>query len=561
MGETERNDSLISANAALKSALIRARQHFLTIETAMQSLNDALSTALNLPPTPANGAEHCPQSGQPMSSKSAPPTSSLYEPDSNEYHSASLNTEDANAMHVDSSDDGVYNIEENTDNCLTMNASKMDAAASSNNLEITPSNLVAIHESGQPCSVGDDIGNQLGVVSEPGSVPSLLSSSECGDQLSLASFSYFNELLGNSDFSFQNLSNNSLLPSIDPSLYSPSMLYQPLPPFSVSHASPHNRILSSGLQSSGSLFGCVEALETSLKRHLDSMGQTTEDFLGKAHLLLMIYFAKYVWPGPSVMWFSSSIYAMTERSFAWRMSQSKGRLPKLPTYLSPTQLQARMPHHAPISWITIPSLRDRILEHYSAGISFDEIWLDLMDHSVIEVEDISSILTGVSQERGFLGVMNIYAAICLQGSSSSPDVFANDAKKMFQELAEIDTLGLLRIYRMGLASSPATCCSPAEKRGTWTPVPIDRLLASPILARKLYYHLELYKSDSCWRIDPAFFKKYPALKWAGHEQYVARGISFRRDPGLISTPPRATQDQLVSQFELALMTLDPNVDI
>jgi hypothetical protein len=261
------------------------------------------------------------------------------------------------------------------------------------------------------------------------------------------------------------------------------------------------------------------------------------------------------------MWFSSFIYALAERNFLWRLCRPGKISPKMPAYLTPTKLQSQVSHQAMISWIPIPPLRDRILRSYSSGQAFDEVWLDLMVHAVIEVDNISSILTGVSQERGFLGVWNIYDALSVQRSStSSPEAYTNDVAGDFQELAEIDSMGLLRVYRMGLPYHSTTCDMPAEQHGTWTPVPLEELLASPMLARKLYYHLELYKSDRRWRIDPAMFKKYPGLKWDGFEQYVARGTSYRREGGSISTPPTATLDQIVSQFELALMALDPNAE-
>ncbi|KAJ4990945.1 bZIP transcription factor [Stagonosporopsis vannaccii] len=520
MGETERNDSLISANAALRSALIRARQHFLTIETAMQSLNATLSTALNLPVVPPNFGADNPQSA-PSSKKppeSAPPAPEPSGLSPSGHHSTSPYAGDGNTMHVNSSDNDIYNMDEDifTDLCPTTSATTMDSVASSiSSSGPIISDSVVSDGSGQPCSVSKDGGNQLCLVSKPGSRPSL---PECGDQLSLDSFAYFNQILGNSEISFQNLATGSQQPSVDPTLYFSSMLFQQLPPLMGTQTSFHHRSNSLGRQ-------------------------------------------PHVWPGPSVMWFSSFIYALAERSFVCRLSRSPRPSTRLPIYLSPTQLQAQIPHHAIISWIPIPPLRDRILENCSSGTAFDEMWLDLMAHAVIEVEDISSILTGVSQERGFLGVWDIYAAISVQRSSRGPEAYANDADEMFQELAEIDKMGLLRVYRMGLPNHPTTCDSPAEQHGTWTPVPIDQLLASSVLARKLYYHLELYKSDRCWRIDPAFFKRYPDLKWSGYEQYIAQGISFRQTTPSTSTRPSVPLDQIISQFEMALMTLDPNVEL
>lgn len=75
MGEAERNASLVSANSALKTALMRARQQCLHAELLLGSLNATLSTALGLPGNQAdpkdseqaNETSAHPNPGQPSS--------------------------------------------------------------------------------------------------------------------------------------------------------------------------------------------------------------------------------------------------------------------------------------------------------------------------------------------------------------------------------------------------------------------------------------------------------------------------------------------------------------
>lgn len=291
---------------------------------------------------------------------------------------------------------------------------------------------------------------------------------------------------------------------------------------------------------------------------LHSSRLTMFSSLARACLVLMVYFARYLWPGPSMMWFGSFTYVLAERSLAWRLSHSQSCLERLPVYLTPTQLQFLTPHHAMLSWITMPTLRDRMLQCYGSGRSFDTVWLTLMSHAVVELEDISTILTDVDPGSGFMGVWNIFDAISGNTGAKTCDETDDERQGTFKELTELDRLGLLRVYRMNLPDSLETCDSPASPNGSWDPVPLDQLLSSQSLAQRLYYHLELYNAHKCWRIDPNFFEKFPNLKWSGYEKYIAKGQNLRRDPGCMEIPSRESVSQILFQYQLALMSMDPS---
>lgn len=270
----------------------------------------------------------------------------------------------------------------------------------------------------------------------------------------------------------------------------------------------------------------------------------------------MIYFSRYLWPGPSMLWFSSFTYGMTERSLLWRLSQSQRCLERLPTYMTPTRLQSLIPHYAMLSWVTQPGLRDSMLQYYAPGRPFDTVWLALMAHAVVEVEEISTIVTGVGTGPGYLGIWNIFDQISPKNTAENAHEMNHDFNDPYKELAEIDRLGLLRVYRMNLPQAPEPCQSPATPNGAWDPVPLEQLLSSPILAQRLYYHLELYNSHKCWRIDPQFFEKYPNLRYPGHKEHLARGRNLRRDPGVMRMPSRESISQILYQYQLGLLSMD-----
>lgn len=319
-------------------------------------------------------------------------------------------------------------------------------------------------------------------------------------------------------------------------------------------------------------------MEASLKSHIDSfVGQASEALcdapsltarlivvlthyrsVRRACLVLMVYFARHIWPGPSVMWFGSYLYAMAERCLAWRVSRSTQSLKNLPVYLAPTQSQSRTPHLAMISWISMPPLRDRIIQHYSSSQLFDKMWLDLMSHAVVEIEDISTILTGVGTGHGCLGIWNIFDAMDEPEVSDPLETHVSEEEEIFPELTQVDIVGLLRVYRMPLPDIAEVSLSPSQQQGSWEPITLEQLFTDSELARRLYYHLELYNAHKCWRIDPTFFDKYPNLQWEGCKNYTARGVSFRKQPRNVSIPSRQSLDQILFQYQLALMTMNPS---
>lgn len=255
------------------------------------------------------------------------------------------------------------------------------------------------------------------------------------------------------------------------------------------------------------------------------------------------------------MWFGSFCYAMAEGVLTSRINPSQRSTEPLPSYLKPTELQLTVSHPAMLGWISIAGLRDRILTNYTSGSSFDEVWFDLMTNAVVEVEDVSTIITEAEPGHGYFGVWNIFEAMENRSQPRRDDFLMADLGEDSPELSEVDSLGLLRVYRMPLPDFNKSASGSPQRQGHWTPVSLGRLLSSPQLARKLYYHLELYNAHKNWHINPAFFDKYPNLKWDGYDQHTASGIGYYMRPAFPNTPSLQTLDKGIAYFQSALLRM------
>lgn len=256
------------------------------------------------------------------------------------------------------------------------------------------------------------------------------------------------------------------------------------------------------------------------------------------------------------MFLGSFCYGTAERMVLWRSSPSNRPRIHLPLYLIPSELQMNTRHPPMISWVSIAPLRELMLQHYISYRDFDMVWIDLMAHAVVEIEDLSSILTGVGCGRGFLGIWNIFDIISNIKSPNHPRNQGSETNDKFPDLSELDVSGLLRAYRMQLPDTQEICCGAAPQPSSWEPVSLQQLFSSPYLARKLYYQLELYESHKSWRLDPAFFEKYQNLKWDGYEKFTASGICLRMTPHSHSIPIINTQEQILYQYQHALFNIN-----
>lgn len=238
----------------------------------------------------------------------------------------------------------------------------------------------------------------------------------------------------------------------------------------------------------------------------------------------MIAFAKHASPIPAAMWFSSTSYALVENVIKWRLNRASHIIQTLPPNYEPSKLQLSTQHPSIIDWIAFAGLRDLVIQYYNSSLKADKVFIDLMEHVVIEVADISIVLTDVEPGPGFLGVWNIFHVMtCGASNSNLQAVCTRDSL----ELHDSSLPGLYQMHKMNSPDTASLCQKTSLGKGFWKPVPLSTLLCSPPLARDLYHHLELYDSHKFWKFDPTFFAKYPELKWDDYEATLAKGASYR----------------------------------
>jgi hypothetical protein len=238
----------------------------------------------------------------------------------------------------------------------------------------------------------------------------------------------------------------------------------------------------------------------------------------------MMVFAKNASPFPAVMWFASTCYTLVENVIKWQLKQAFKTFQPLPFNYEPSKLQLSTPHPCVIDWLAFGGLRDRLIEHFNDSAKTDEIFTEIMENSVVEVPDISTVLAGVEAGPGFLGIWNIFNAMTGGASNASLQALCTASSL---ELHDGSLSGLYQMYEVPALDTTRISCHASPGKGFWDPVPLSTLLQSPQLAKQLYHHLELYDSHKCWKYDPGFYARYPMLKWDGYEATLAHGTSYR----------------------------------
>ncbi|OAG39143.1 hypothetical protein AYO21_06694 [Fonsecaea monophora] len=270
----------------------------------------------------------------------------------------------------------------------------------------------------------------------------------------------------------------------------------------------------------------MESMECVLRQQLDvSKGKAlTFSKVSEASIAFLSVFVNYLWPGTSIMWLNSYLAQTADRILAWRMSPNLVTYNRLLPEYMPSAYEMETPHCAVIGWFPHAPLREKLIRLYDNSRHLDQIWVDTLYHTVVEVPDMSQILSDAEPGPGFLGVWKIFDTI-----SAAPELVAHALGMQNSGMTEMS-----RTLRSILQEKPNPAnvfrLSGLVSDGDgWTPVPLGALLQSPKLALKAYYHLKMYDSPWAWKWDPAFFEKYPELTWDGYKAVVARGKSYRQD--------------------------------
>ncbi|KAH7350442.1 hypothetical protein BKA66DRAFT_289034 [Pyrenochaeta sp. MPI-SDFR-AT-0127] len=282
-------------------------------------------------------------------------------------------------------------------------------------------------------------------------------------------------------------------------------------------------------------FAASQHASLSLSDHIDKVIAMVRDYLklvgglssytqtSQACMTAMVVFARYISPLPATMWFTSYCYQLVERVMFWQVHRTADcSRSSIPAY-EPSALQLSTKHSSLIDWIVLAPLRDRLIVNYNKSRNLDKVFVDLMKHTVIEVSDLSKILTGVSEGPGYLGVWNLFNAMNLGFHEETRAVCKENTIELFHDAFA----GLIQMHKMPPPDDTWVCQVTCSENGFWQPVSFGDLMGSPQIAKQLYHFLRVYDSHKHWKIDPMFYEIYPELKYEAFEASCAQGTNYR----------------------------------
>lgn len=211
---------------------------------------------------------------------------------------------------------------------------------------------------------------------------------------------------------------------------------------------------------------------------------------------------------------------------AWRVDPSPATLAKVPLCYQPTKLQLSMPHPAVIDWVPWASMRDKVILYHSASPRLDELMSDFGNYYVMEV-DLPKLVAGFPPTPGYVSVWDLVRVIAPEATS--------DAAVLSQRAITTATWETCFQERFTDSNTGTFHNPPPEGMG---PPPMDEseaslpapnttaLFNSKTLALKAFEMMGMGNGPNNFRLDPAFFSKYPEL-YDGTSDLMARGIPLR----------------------------------
>ncbi|KAI8665841.1 BZIP domain-containing protein [Fusarium keratoplasticum] len=208
---------------------------------------------------------------------------------------------------------------------------------------------------------------------------------------------------------------------------------------------------------------------------------------------------------PDVMaWYAKTRFYHIIELTAWQLFPSIATYNKLHPRYQPTPIQLEHQHPLVIDWIPFPALRDQLVQHHSANPDIDQIFCDAVTGYVVETP-MASLVQGAPLATAYIRVTDLITAM----DASMP---GNDTD---------------------MATLPAPS--------------VAMLFSSPAYARAAFRKLNMDKGAGYYKIDPAFFQKYPELR-PGSGDLVAMGIPLKPKQQNILTYPKPLDPTTVQTY-------------
>ncbi|KZL77810.1 beta-eliminating lyase [Colletotrichum tofieldiae] len=253
----------------------------------------------------------------------------------------------------------------------------------------------------------------------------------------------------------------------------------------------------------------IQLLQRLLKNKLRASGFAPEgqpSMQGIYQPVLMVLSMFNSMTRPDVMaWYAKTRFYHIIELTAWQLYPSAATFQKLHQRYRPTETQMKHPHPRVIDWIPFPSIRDRLIQRHAANPHIDQIFCDAVTGYVVETI-MSDLILGAPQITVYIRVTDLITAM-------SPT--ADD----------------------GLDEVPVTLPAPD----------ITTLFSSPPYARAAFKQLNMDRGASYYKIDPAFYAKYPEL-FDQSNDLTAIGIPLRPKSQKVLTYPKPLDASTVETY-------------
>ncbi|KAG9251795.1 pyridoxal phosphate-dependent transferase [Emericellopsis atlantica] len=245
----------------------------------------------------------------------------------------------------------------------------------------------------------------------------------------------------------------------------------------------------------------IQLLQHMLKNKLDASGSIQSVY----QPVLMVLSMFNSMTRPDVMaWYAKTRFFHIIDLTAWQLYPSSSTFEKLHPRYRPIKAQLENAHPLIIDWIPFPSVRDRLIQLHSANPHIDQIFCDAVTGYVVEAL-MSDLVLGAEPVQVYVRVTDLI-------NTMASDTADND-----------ETVAVL----------------PAPDVAT--------LFSSPAYARAAFNKLNMDRGAGYYKIDPAFFEKYPEL-YDQASELTAAGTPLKPTFQKILTYPKPLSHSTVETY-------------
>ncbi|WQF80643.1 Putative basic-leucine zipper domain-containing protein [Colletotrichum destructivum] len=238
---------------------------------------------------------------------------------------------------------------------------------------------------------------------------------------------------------------------------------------------------------------------------------------------------------PDVMaWYAKTRFYHIVELTAWQLCPSTATFERLHPRYRPTETQRRHPDHPRVvDWIPFPSIRDRLIRRHAANPRIDQIFCDAVTGYVVEAS-MADLVRGAPRVTVHVRVTDLITAMSSESSSSSS--------------SSSSSLSSSSSSSSKSPTSSTTTGGESDLVRALLPAPdIATLFSSPAHARAAFKLLNMDRGASYYKIDPAFYAKYPEL-YDEASDLTASGIALRPASQKVLTYPRPLDAATVETY-------------